>query len=245
MSVIIDVDNIGIKYMVYREKKRSLKDLLLHPLKHKNGKKEFWALKNVSFKVEHGEAIGVIGKNGSGKSTLLMTLTGILEPDEGNMKIDGVVSTLLTLGAGFMPDLTGHDNIYLNGAFLGLSKKEIDEKYQEIVEFSELGEFIHTPIKNYSAGMKARLGFSIAASIEPDILLIDEVLGVGDVTFRKKCEVRLRELMKQARAIVVVTHQMEFVTELCSNALWLDKGKIMAFGEPNYVVNEYLTYYKK
>jgi ABC-type polysaccharide/polyol phosphate transport system ATPase subunit len=174
-----------------------------------------------------------------------MALTGILEPDGGNMKIGGVVSTLLTLGAGFMPDLTGHDNIYLNGAFLGLSKKDIDEKYQEIVEFSELDEFIYVPVKNYSSGMKARLGFSIAASIKSDILLIDEIIGVGDAGFREKCKAKIMELMKQARAIVVVTHNMEFVTELCSRTLWLDKGKVMLFGESKYVVSKYLTSYKK
>lgn len=241
MSIIINADNIGIKYVLYKEKGRTLKELLLHPLKYRNNKRDFWALKNVSFKIEHSEALGVIGKNGSGKSTLLMTLAGILEPDEGNIRIDGAVSTLLTLGAGFMPDITGHDNIYLNGAFLGLSKREIDEKYREIVEFSELGEFIHVPIKNYSAGMKARLGFSIAASINPDILLIDEVLGVGDAAFREKCKIKIMELIKQARAIVVVTHNMEFVTELCSKALWLDKGKLMALGDSKYVIKEYLA----
>jgi ABC-type polysaccharide/polyol phosphate transport system ATPase subunit len=242
--MIIDVDNIGIKYMLYGEKKRRLKDLL-HPFGNGSGKKEFWALRNVSFKVNHGEALGVIGKNGSGKSTLLMTLTGILAPDEGNLKIEGIVSTLLTLGAGFMPDLTGSDNIYLNGAFLGLNKREINEKYHEIVEFSDLGEFIHAPVKNYSSGMKARLGFSIAASINPDILLIDEVLGVGDVAFREKCKVKMRELMKRARAIIIVTHEMDYITELCNKALWIDKGKIMALGEPEDVVKEYLACFKK
>ena len=245
MSDIIQVENIGIKFVLHKEKKRTLKEFLLHPLKYRNGKREFWALKNVSFKATSGEAVAVIGKNGSGKSTLLMVLAGILQPDEGNMEIGGVVSTLLTLGAGFMQDLTGHDNIYLNGAFLGLSKNKIDEKYQEIIEFSELDKFIHEPVKNYSSGMKARLGFSIAASINPDILLIDEVLGVGDVAFREKCKIRIMGLMDQARAIIVVTHNMEFVRDLCTRALWLDKGEVMSFGESRNVVNKYIANSKK
>jgi ABC-type polysaccharide/polyol phosphate transport system ATPase subunit len=194
----------------------------------------------VSFELREGEVLGVIGRNGSGKSTLLLTLAGILRPDAGAVATFGKTATLLTLGAGFEPELTGRENIYLNGAFFGLPKRRMDELLDEIVEFSELGAFVDVPLRKYSTGMRARLGFSIAAHIEPDILLLDEVLGVGDAAFQRKSKAKLEELIGRAKAIVVVTHSMGFVSEACTAALWLDEGRVAGYGPPDDITARYI-----
>jgi len=212
---VIELNNVWLKFKLKHHRKKRVRDVILNPF-FSNGKvEEFWALRGVTFNVEEGEIVGVIGRNGAGKSTLIRVIAGIYPPDKGIVKVKGRVSPLLTLGAGFKPDLTGKDNIYLNGIFLGLKEKEIDESYDSIVEFSELEKFIDTPVRNYSSGMVARLGFSIAVNTRPDILLIDEVLGVGDEKFRVKSQKKMKEFMQKAKAIVIVTHSLGFINKFC------------------------------
>lgn len=201
---------------------------------------EFWAVDNVSFKVHEGETLGIIGPNGSGKSTILKMLNGIFMPDKGEINIKGRVGALIEIGAGFHPMLTGRDNIYVNGAILGMRKKEIDEKYDEIVGFADIGEFIDSPVKYYSSGMYVRLGFSIAAHMEPEILLIDEVLSVGDFSFQNKSLRRLGEIRESANAVVFVSHNMEHVRTICDKVLVIDKGVPIFFGDADKAVAEYL-----
>jgi ABC-type polysaccharide/polyol phosphate transport system ATPase subunit len=199
----------------------------------------FWALRDVTLAARAGEAFGIVGRNGSGKSTLLLTIAGIVKPDAGVIRTWGRTSTLLALGAGFEPDLTGRENIYLNAALLGMTRREMDERIDDIVDFSELGDFIDVPLRKYSSGMRARLGFSIASTIEPDILLLDEVLGVGDASFRVKSRERLEDLLVKAKAIVLVSHNLNFVREMCERALWLNEGRVVACGDARVVVDEY------
>lgn len=239
----IRVKDLGICYSVRHQRHGTARQAVLHLLKGhwRRQKESFWALRHLSFSLREHEILGVIGPNGSGKTTLLMALTGILIPDEGVVEVDGKVSALLTLGSGLSYYLSGRDNIYLMGAFLGMTKKEIDERFPAIVEFAELGKWLDVAVRHYSSGMTARLAFSIAASIEPDILLIDEVLSVGDERFNRKSRERMRELMDKSKAIVVVTHNMEFVQEECHTVLWLDQGRIRDVGEPHRIVQGYLN----
>ena len=236
------VDHVGVKYKVYHERRAHLRKAIIDTIRGRSGYNILWALDDVSFTLHDGDILGVVGFNGAGKSTLCLLLSGIIRPDRGRVVVRGRVSTLLGLGAGFIKDLSGRDNVYLNGAFLGLSKKEMDARFDEIVAFAELEDFIDSPIRQYSSGMVARLGFAIAACIEPEILIIDEVLGVGDESFKTKCTERMNHLMRRARAIVIVTHSSELVTELCNCALWLHRGKIRAFGAPEDVVGQYQAF---
>ena len=239
--ITIAARNVGVRYDVRLSRHRTMRRTVASMLaRERNGGGEFWAIRDVSFFTRQGDVLGVIGRNGSGKSTLLLTLAGILRPDTGTISTAGDVSALLTLGAGFEPDLTGRENIYLNGAFLGLPRARIESILDEVVEFSGLGEFIDAPLRKYSSGMRARLGFSIAVHIEPDILLLDEVLGVGDASFKQRSREKLEELIARAATIVVVTHNMAFVTEMCTHALWLDVGGVAGFGEPGTMVERYL-----
>ena len=199
----------------------------------------FWALRDVSFAIAPGEILGVIGKNGSGKSTLLEVIAEIISPDEGAVQVSGRRPTLLTIGAGFERELTGRDNVRLNAAYLGFSRKETEQMIGPIDEFSELGRFLDQPLKTYSTGMRARLGFSIAVHTDPDILLLDEVLSVGDADFQEKSRRRLSEMMTRARAIVVVSHAPGFMEDICSKVLWLEKGRVRDFGEPEPVLAAY------
>jgi ABC-type polysaccharide/polyol phosphate transport system ATPase subunit len=240
-DVAIDVQQLGIKFDLGLTRSRTFRRTIDHVLRRRDEQGEFWALRNVSFQVDAGETLGVIGQNGSGKSTLLLAVAGILRPDMGFIETSGRSSTLLTVGAGFEPDLTGRQNIYLNGAYLGFPRATIDERLDEIVEFSDLGEFIDAPLRKYSSGMRARLGFSIAAHVEPEILLLDEVLGVGDAAFRRKSKAKLGELIQRARAIVVVSHSMGFVADTCDRVLWLDRGNAAAFGDPHEVIERYVS----
>lgn len=235
---VIEATDIGVRFRKYRSRRRRLRAWLLR--KEERQASEFWALRGVTFSVEEGDVLGVIGPNGAGKSTLLRVIAGIYQPDEGELHVRGKVSPLLTLGAGFRPDLTGRDNIYLNGVLLGLSRKEIEARVEEIIAFAELEEFIDQPVRTYSSGMTARLGFAIATSLEPDILLIDEVLGVGDEHFRRKSEARMREFIDRAKAIVVVTHSMSFIRKFCTRALWVERGRVRLIGDPEEVVPRYL-----
>lgn len=235
----IEVRDLGISFKLYNNKRKTLKEAVFYRMLGKNAYSTFWALRHVDFELAEGEVLGVIGRNGGGKSTLFKTIANIYLPDEGRVAVNGKVSTLLSLGSGFDAQLSGRDNIYLNGAFLGLTKKDIDERYDAIVDFSEIGDFIDTPVKNYSSGMYSRLAFSIAVSIQPDILLLDEVLGVGDEKFQAKCVAKMHELMGRARAILIVAHSTQLIQETCTKVLWIDKGTVMDFGDPAKVTAEY------
>jgi ABC-type polysaccharide/polyol phosphate transport system ATPase subunit len=234
--VAINADNLGVKYTLRLGKKRTtLRQSFMRRIRGGDAQ-EFWALRGVSFKVRRGESLGVIGPNGAGKSTLLQTLAGIITPSEGAVEVDGHISSLLTLGAGFDSELSGVENIRLAGAFMGLDHKLVEERLPHIVDYAELGQFIDAPIKTYSSGMRARLGFAIATSVEPDILLLDEVLSTGDAQFREKSKARVAELVGGAKAIVLVTHDMTWVTEYCNAAMLIEQGQIVLEGHPDEVV---------
>jgi len=239
---VIDVDNLGIKYSIRYERARTIKQIVLNKLRGRGGAEEFWALRQVSFQVGHGEILGIVGPNGAGKSTLCLSLCGILYPDEGKVDVHGSVSTLLTLGTGFNRLLSGRDNIYLNGAFLGLTKKQIDAMVEDIIDFAELGDFINAPVKTYSSGMLARLGFAIAVRVEPEILIIDEVLGVGDETFKDKCQGKIQELIGRAKAIIIVSHAARFIQKFATRVMWLSEGRIKMLGDPDEVVTAYMAW---
>jgi len=234
--VAIRVADLGVKYNLRFTKKTTVRQSFSRFRPRSRTDNSFWALEHVDLRVVHGESLAVIGPNGAGKSTLLQVLAGIIMPSAGLVEIDGHVSSLLSLGAGFDNELSGRDNIRLAAAFMGLNHRDIEERLPLIVEYADLGDFIDAPIRTYSAGMRARLGFAIATSVEPDILLLDEVLATGDAAFRVKSKQRVLELVRQAKAIVLVTHDMGWVTEYCNHAILLEKGRIVAQGEPADVV---------
>jgi ABC-2 type transport system ATP-binding protein len=232
----IDVNGLGIRYNLRLTRQTTVRGSFRDLLKRREGPTHFWALRDVSFRLVHGESLAVIGPNGAGKSTLLQVLAGIIQPNEGAVDVIGHVSSLLTLGAGFDADLSGRDNIRLAGAFLGIPHKVMEAELPGIVDFADLGEFIDAPIKTYSSGMRARLGFSIATAVDPDVLIIDEVLSTGDAVFRAKSKQRIIELTKAAKGIVLVTHDMAWVTEFCNRAMLLDHGHKIIEGPPAEVV---------
>ena len=237
----VEVTNLGIRYDLRFNRRTTLKGSLA-ALRRGGGNDapmHFWAIRHLNFNVDHGESLAVIGPNGAGKSTLLLALAGILQPSEGEVEVHGRVSTLLTLGAGFEAELTGRDNIDLAGAFLGIDHKEMASMAPSIIDFADIGAFIDAPVKTYSSGMRARLGFSIATAISPDILLLDEVLGTGDQNFRARSQGRIRDLIAKAKAIVLVTHDLPYVTEFCNRAILLEKGQIIHEGSPNETVELY------
>jgi ABC-type polysaccharide/polyol phosphate transport system ATPase subunit len=232
----ISAEGLGVQYNLRLTRKTTVRGTFKNLLNKKDGPKHFWALRDVTFRVEHGECLAVIGPNGAGKSTLLQVLAGIIRPSEGSVDVQGVVSSLLTLGAGFDQELTGRDNIKLAGAFMGMDHKDMQERMPAIIAFADIGEFIDAPIKTYSQGMRARLGFSIATAVDPDVLLLDEVLGTGDAVFRAKSQRRVAELIGAARGIVLVTHDLHWVTEFCTRAILIERGHIVAEGLPDEVV---------
>lgn len=242
---IINFDNVWKKFRK-GEKVNSLREtlpLLFRAMLKNNGKdlrhNEFWALKNVGFEVKKGDILGIIGPNGAGKSTILKLLSRIMAPNKGNIQIKGRLSALIEITAGFHPDLTGRENLYLNGSILGMKKKEIDRKFEEIVEFSGLSDFIDTPIKRFSSGMTARLGFSVAAHMDPDILLVDEVLSVGDMDFQAKSAQKMRDLLKSGATIVFISHNLPLVQSLCKKVILLNKGEILKEGIPDEIIPYY------
>ena len=235
----IEVDNVSMKFNLSREKVDSLKDYIFKTIKREIQYNEFWALKNVSFSVEKGDRVGILGLNGAGKSTLLKVISGAFKPTEGHVDKHGKMVPLLELGAGFDPQYTGKENIYLYGAMLGYTKKFIDSKYDEIVEFSELQKFMDVPVKNYSSGMKSRLGFSIATVVEPKILILDEVLSVGDAKFRKKSEKKIMSMFDSGVTVLFVSHSLEQVQRLCNKAMILEKGKLIAYGDIDPISEQY------
>jgi ABC-type polysaccharide/polyol phosphate transport system ATPase subunit len=232
----INVEHLGVRYNLRLTRRNTVRESFKNAARRHRGPTHFWALRDVSFQIGHGESLAVIGPNGAGKSTLLQVLAGILEPTEGEIDVDGRISSLLTLGAGFDAELSGRDNIMLAGAFMGMEQADMAARLTPIIDFADIGQFIDAPIKTYSTGMNARLGFSIATAVDPDVLLLDEVLGTGDATFRAKSQQRVEELMRSARAIVLVTHDMTWPVEFCNRAVLLEAGHIVAAGDPAEVV---------
>ena len=235
----LEVRNVSMEFRIASEKITSLKEMFIKRLKRQIEYKTLRALDNVSFEVKKGEVFGIIGLNGAGKSTLLKIVSGILKPTSGEVIRRGTIAPLIELGAGFNGQLSGLENIYLNGLLLGYSKKFIQEKLDEIIAFSELEEFIHMPLKNYSSGMKARLGFSIATCVQPDLLIVDEVLAVGDIRFREKCENRIQSMVTSGTSVLFVSHSLSQVQRLCQRVLWLEKGRVREIGEVTAVLQQY------
>ena len=239
--ISIEVNHVDLTFEVSNEKIDSVKESIIRMLKMKKSQKfKVHALNDISFKIYKGEKVGIIGYNGAGKSTLLSVITGIYPPDKGFVKTSGNISPLLSLGAGFDYNYSGLKNIYLNGAVLGYEKEFLESKVEEIIEFSELGDFINIPIKNYSSGMLAKLGFSIATAVEPDILIIDEILAVGDVNFQKKSRDKIRSLMDSGTTVLLVSHSIPQIRELCDKAIWIDNGILKEMGEVNKVCDHYI-----
>lgn len=232
------VENVSKKFMLRNDRPKNLAEGLRSFLR-RNRRREFWALKDINFDVRAGEAIGLIGHNGAGKSTMLKVLTGILEPNEGEVSTAGRVSALIEVGAGFHQEMTGRENIYLNGTILGMTRTEIKRKLDAIISFAELEDFIDTPVKRYSSGMYARLGFAVAAHVEPQVLLVDEVLAVGDLAFQTKCFRHMRELISKGCAVILVTHSMYSAKQLCSRLLWIHEGQVRMDGPADTVAQAY------
>ena len=237
---IVDVDHVTIRFNLASEKVDNLKEYVIRLLKRQLMFQEFLAVKDVSLKIKRGESWGLIGVNGSGKSTLLKAISGIMKPYKGTITVNGSIAPLIELGAGFDPNMTARENIFLNGAILGHSKKFMAEHFEEIVEFAEIRKFLDSPIKNYSSGMKARLGFAVATVVKPDVLIVDEVLAVGDVRFRKKCMKRMEELLAGGTTLLFVSHNIDQVKGLCSHALWLDHGVAVMSGRSEEVCSKYM-----
>ena len=242
-DIIVKVDNLGICFNLAKERVDSLKEYFLKFTKGSLHFEEFWALKNVSIEIKRGDFYGLVGINGSGKSTLLKTIAGVFKPTEGKVTVNGTIAPLIELGAGFDMDLTARENIYLNGAVLGFSKKFMDDHFQDIVDFSELHDFLDVPLKNYSSGMVARIAFAIATVTDPDILIADEVLSVGDYTFQQKCEKRMKQLIDNGTTVLFVSHSIDQVKALCNKATWLEHGKIVMTGDAQTVCDEYIKRY--
>lgn len=235
----VEVKDVSILFNLNKEKVDNIKEYFVKLVTRKLMFTEFWALKDISFTVEKGERLGILGFNGAGKSTLLKTVAGVLKPTKGTVKVQGVIAPLLELGAGFDSNYSGKENIFLYGATMGYSRKYIESKYDEIVEFSELKDFIDVPIKNYSSGMKARLGFAIATAVEPEVLILDEVLSVGDAKFRNKSEAKVRKMIDKGVTVLFVSHNTDQVRRLCDKAIILEKGTMIASGEVNEVCDKY------
>ena len=236
---IIQVNNITVRYKIANDRVSSLKEFVIKKIKKSITEKDFLALDNVSFTVKKGDVVGVVGRNGAGKSTLLKVVSGIQKPASGNIVLNGRVVPMLELGAGFDMELSGKENVYLNGAVLSYSKEFLDEKYNDILEFSELGDFINMPVRNYSSGMVARLAFSIASMVNPEILIVDEVLSVGDENFQRKSKNRMIELMSGGSTVLFVSHNIKQIEEICNKAVWLEHGKVVMTGPSDVVCAEY------
>ena len=235
----IEVKNMSMMFNLNSEKVDNLKEYFIKLLKRQLHFTEFWALKDINLTVEKGDRVGILGFNGAGKSTLLKVIAGVLKPTQGSVKVNGVIAPMLELGAGFDSNYSGKENIYLYGATMGYSRKFIERKYDEIVAFSELQKFMDVPVKNYSSGMRARLGFAIASAVEPDILILDEVLSVGDAKFRKKSEGKILSMFDKGVTVLFVSHSVDQVLKICNKAIILDKGQIIASGEAKEICNTY------
>lgn len=239
MDPIIQAEHVSMCFRMDMERITNLKEWFVKWAKRQRRYKDFYALNDVSLTVERGDVVGVIGRNGSGKSTLLKVISGIYKPTTGTVRTAGRVAPMLELGSGFDHELSGRDNIFLNGAIMGYSEEYLQQKYQEIVDFSELGDFINAPLKTYSSGMMMRLAFSVATVIEPEILIVDEILAVGDASFQEKSFLRMMEIIQGGTTVLFVSHNMDQIRKLCTKIAWLEHGKLRAFGEPEKLCDEY------
>lgn len=236
-EVAVNIDHVSKKFRLYKERNQSLKSAIMR--RRKSVHEDFWALNDVSFGINKGETFGLVGDNGSGKSTLLKCMAQILYPDKGSIATKGRVAALLEVGSGFHPELSGRENIFLNGSILGMAKQEIVKKFDSIVDFSGVSEFIDQPVKNYSSGMYVRLGFSVAIHVDPDILLVDEVLAVGDETFQQKCAGKFVEFRREGKTVIIVSHALGTMITMCDRLAWLNHGELQTVGEPESVVAAY------
>lgn len=240
MKYVIDVKNISMRFRLATECVDNLKEYVIRKIRmQRRNYDEFWALRDISFSVRRGESIALIGSNGSGKSTMLKIISGILKPTKGTLSVHGAIAPLIELGAGFDGELTGRENIFLNGAILGHSKRMMQEKFDEIVDFSELSAFLDVPVKNYSSGMVARLGFSVATIVKPEILIVDEILAVGDQAFQAKCNQRMEALMAGGTTVVLVSHSATDVARICQRAVWIEKGEMRFVGDAREALRRY------
>ena len=239
---MIKIENVSMKFNLEIEKDFSMKQAFVNLFTKKKKKKkndDFWALKDVSFNIGKGEVVVLIGSNGAGKSTLLKVVSGVMKPTKGKVKVKGVISPMIELGAGFDGNLTARENIYLNGAILGYSKEFLDDKFDEIVEFSELKDFLDVPVKNFSSGMTAKLAFSIATIVNPEILIVDEILSVGDIKFQEKSKKKMMEMIKGGTTVLYVSHSLESIKDLCTKVVWLEHGKVVKMGDTNKICDAY------
>ncbi len=241
MESVISIKDVSMKFNLGEEKVDNIKEYIIKFLKRELFYKEFLALEHIDLEIKKGEVLGIVGYNGSGKSTLLKIIAGVMKPSTGEVRVNGSMAPLIELGAGFDPDLSGRENIFLNGAVLGYRREFMESKLEDIIAFSELGNFINVPIKNYSSGMKARLGFSIATVLEPEILIVDEVLSVGDYKFQEKCQNKIKEMMRLGITILFVSHSIKQVAEICDRVVWLHKGKVRQIGEASEVCESFLA----
>ena len=239
---MIRLEHVSMKFNLGIEKEFSIKQAFVNFFsfnKPKKKKEEFWALKDVSFSVKKGEVVGLIGSNGAGKSTMLKVVSGVMKPTKGKVTVNGVISPMIELGAGFDSELTARENIFLNGAILGYSKEFLESKFEEIVEFSELRDFLDVPVKNFSSGMTAKLAFSIATVVNPEILIVDEILSVGDIKFQEKSKKKMLEMIKGGTTVLYVSHSLESIKQLCDRVIWLEHGKIVKIGDTDKICKEY------
>ena len=238
---MIRIKNVSMKFNMDIEKDFSIKQAFINLFtkKKKKNTEYFWALKNLTFSVNKGDVVGLIGSNGAGKSTLLKVVSGVMKPTSGKVEVDGVISPMIELGAGFDQNLTARENIYLNGAILGYSKKFLDSKFDEIVEFSELKDFLDVPVKNFSSGMTAKLAFSIATIVDPEILIVDEILSVGDLRFQEKSKNKMMEMIKGGTTVLYVSHSLQSIKDLCNKVVWLDHGQVVKMGNTEEICDEY------
>ena len=237
---VIKVDDVHIRFNMSREKVNGIKEYFIKLVKKELMYEEFWALKGISLEIQKGEVFGIVGLNGAGKSTLLKVISGILKPTKGNVQIEGNIAPLIELGAGFDMELTARENIFLNGAILGYSKKFLEEKFDEIIDFAEVREFLDVPLKNYSSGMVARIAFSIATIVEPDILIVDEILSVGDFKFQEKCEARIKSMLEKNVTVIMVSHSIDQIREMCNRAILLERGKAISIGTADEICDLYV-----
>jgi len=241
-NIAVQVDNVSLMYNLSREKEERLKEYIINMIKGKLFFDPFWALNDISFSLRRGDSLGIIGRNGAGKSSLLKLISGIMKPTKGKIYTRGVIAPMVELGGGFDSSLSAKDNIFFSGAMHGFSKKYIQERYEQIIEFAELKDFADVPVKNFSSGMTAKLAFSIATLISPDILIADEVLAVGDMNFRKKCESRMKEIKEKGAIILFVSHSLEQVQKVCEKVMWIDSGNMMMYDEAKTVCNAYKNF---
>ncbi|TNJ59759.1 ABC transporter ATP-binding protein [Paenibacillus hemerocallicola] len=240
MDYAVQINDVSVKFNLARERVDSLKEYFVRLLKGSHKVDEFFALKNVSFNIEKGDSFALVGSNGSGKSTMLKVISGIYKPTSGNLGVNGRIAPMIELGAGFDMDLTARENVFLNGAVLGYSRDFMKQNFNAIIDFAELWDFVDVPMKNFSSGMQARLGFSIATLVDPDILIVDEILSVGDAHFRGKCEAKMSEMKKKGVTLILVSHSINQILSVCKNAVWINKGNLMMVGTAEDVCNEYM-----